>query len=517
MNRLTICFGLWAATVGQAQAQEVTLTATDGGAILRGTIVSFDETHYTMNTSMGQVRALIDRVTCDGAACPELKPPAAELFVSGADGLAVRLMPTLLNAHAGALNSSISANGDDTDPLYTITDDEGDDLALVTVRETTSTAAISDLLQSDAMIALTTRPVGQREFEAFAGSGLGNLREWDREQVVALDGMIIVVSPANPVRSLSQREAALVFSGNVTNWSEVGGPDAPIRLYMQDQGSDAAGYFSRVVMRPHGVDLLPDVEILPADRDIAQAVASDPFGIGFISHASRGRSKPVSIEDVCGLVSEPTDFTIKTEEYPLTRRLFAYRTNEQNPQYVDTLLEFAASDNAQLAIADAGFIDQRIIQSRVEEQGMRFAAAITSVADADALVRLQQVVGEIVTSERLSTTFRFEPEGTILDTRGRGDLARLAERLAKESGPQKTVRLFGFTDSVGDPAQNLELSQARADEIRDGLLALKPELADSIEFRAIGFGDTSPLACNDTAEGRFINRRVEVWIGNSEG
>ena len=514
-THLGFCLGLSAAMTTVAAAQEITLTANEGGAVLRGTLVSFDETHYTIRTAMGELRAPIERVTCQGEDCPVIKPPAAELFISGAGGLAKDLMPVLLNAHASALNSKIAGDGSNNEPLFTISDNEGDDIALVTVRETTSTAAISDLLQSDATLALTTRPVGQREFEAFAGSGLGDLRDGNQETVVALDGMVILVSPANPVKALSQRDAALIFSGNVTNWSEVGGPDAPIRLYMKDLESDAAGYFSRVVMRPHGVDLLPEIETYASDEEVARAVAGDALGIGISSFANSGRARPISITDVCGLISSPSAFAIKTEEYPLTRRLYAYRTNEQSPQYVDKLLEFSASDAAQTAIARAGFVDQKVTQIRISDQGMRFAAAISGVEDQDGLARLQQVVSELVGSERLSTTFRFDAEGTDLDSRGSGDLTRLADRLSEEGGARKTVRIFGFTDSVGDPAQNLELSQARANEVRDELLSLRPELADKFDFRAIGFGNTSPLACNDTAEGRFVNRRVEVWIGAS--
>jgi len=59
---------------------------------------------------------------------------------------------------------------------------------------------------------------------------------------------------------------------------------------------------------------------------------------------------------------------------------------------------------------------------------------------------------------------------------------------------------------------NTELSQRRADQVRTALLEAKPDLAERINFQALGYGEVSPLACNETAEGRRINRRVEVWI-----
>jgi len=72
--------------------------------------------------------------------------------------------------------------------------------------------------------------------------------------------------------------------------------------------------------------------------------------------------------------------------------------------------------------------------------------------------------------------------------------------------------LIGFTDSVGRGDLNLSLSQARAEQVRQALVSAAPPgaLADS-QIRVAGYGEMSPLGCNETLNGRRINRRVEVW------
>ena len=97
------------------------------------------------------------------------------------------------------------------------------------------------------------------------------------------------------------------------------------------------------------------------------------------------------------------------------------------------------------------------------------------------------------------------------------------ERLAKVSGivlayPSLHLEVEGHTDSVGSDAYNQELSEQRANAVRDYLIE-QGIRADSIEAR--GFGKTQPIASNDTPEGRQQNRRVELVlsgdaIGNSE-
>ena len=255
-----------------------------------------------------------------------------------------------------------------------------------------------------------------------------------------------------------------------------------------------------------------DSEILTADEDVGRRVAADPFGIGVTNFAGRGNARSLDVEDVCGLTSAPSDFNIKSEDYPLTRRLFAYRSNVRQGPYVDEMLQFIAAAKSQPAIGGAGFADQRIQRLALRNQGARFATALAQATSQQELVAIQNLATTVGASDRLSTTFRFDGESEDLDVRGRQNLRRLAAFLANPAANVDRVQLLGFTGSVGDATANVTASTRAAETIRDALIEIEPSLADTIELRADGFGEIAPVACNDTAEGRWINRRVEVWL-----
>jgi len=145
---------------------------------------------------------------------------------------------------------------------------------------------------------------------------------------------------------------------------------------------------------------------------------------------------------------------------------------------------------------------------------MRFASALQSGKVVEAIPRLQKMVSEMVVSERFSATFRFEAGSRTLDERGRSDVARVVQLLNAETatGARKSVRIMGFTDSLGNPELNQELSERRAGQVLDALLAQDPSLAEKVIFSPMGFDDISPIGCDQSTKGRWINRRVEVWV-----
>jgi len=122
------------------------------------------------------------------------------------------------------------------------------------------------------------------------------------------------------------------------------------------------------------------------------------------------------------------------------------------------------------------------------------------------------MVADMLSSDRLSTTFRFLTGSSNLDTRATADIVRLAEELQLPQHAGKVVQLIGFTDSIGDPLLNKQLSERRALQIRDALLEANSTLEDHVKFTVAGYGEVSPLGCNETNQGRLINRRVEVWL-----
>ena len=83
---------------------------------------------------------------------------------------------------------------------------------------------------------------------------------------------------------------------------------------------------------------------------------------------------------------------------------------------------------------------------------------------------------------------------------------------------RKEILLIGFTDSVGRADLNTRLSQLRASQVREALVAALPDgLGETIPLNVQGYGEMSPLGCNETLGGRRINRRVEGWIRDIVG
>lgn len=497
-------------------AQEVVLTALDGGVTIAGDLLAFDGERYTISTVLGQLELDASMVRCDGAACPVTLPQTSEFRISGSRTLGKDLVPSLLGAYSsnkidtfGAITQAQSQNGAVS---YEIVSASGDKIAAVDVAASNTTDGLTDLLRGDAAIALASRPARNREARAFEEAGFGDIRATQNEHIVALDGLLLVTSPDNPVRAITEQNAALAFAGRITNWAELGGPDAPINIYVRDTNSGIREVFDNLLMRPNGLQIADNVILVQSDEALSDIVSIDPNGLGFTNFADGDGAKALAIEGVCGLQTPPNAFTIKTEEYPLTRLLYMYTADDRLPAHARGMLDFALSEEAQGLISNAGFIDQTIREASVDSQGLRVASAVVANRDFSTFPQLQQMMEQLISSDRLSTTFRFETGSSNLDARAQEDVVRLARLLSSDAYRNKEAVFVGFTDSVGDPELNRQLSERRAQQVVQQLLDENPNLQANVALQAIGYGEISPLGCNETNTGRRINRRVEVWV-----
>ena len=243
----------------------------------------------------------------------------------------------------------------------------------------------------------------------------------------------------------------------------------------------------------------------------------NPNGIGYAYYPDSRPAKVVELRGACGMNTPADSFTIKSEQYPLTQRMYAYRLAQTDlaqtdVEQADELLSFIESDAGQDAVESIGLVNQLDISSAIVNQGGRFANAIVAnSADVEGEL-LKEMVTQIIDSKRLSTTFRFETGSDRMDQRAQDDIVRIAEKLQSPRMRGSVVHLVGFTDSVGDFELNQEVSLRRATTIRDAIVDINPALAERVSLLAAGFGEIAPVACNETAQGRSINRRVEVWM-----
>lgn len=483
-----------------ALAQEVELSARDGSLNLRGQLVEFVDQKYTIDTSIGRVTVDSNKVLCNGETCPAINSPTSELNIVGLGDIAGKIMPEFLPPYADSIDAQIN---DATDGGFVLTNVEGEEIAVV---------SLSDALSSrQAAIALTSKPLLAEEIQELNPEQQSG-QSVDSSQVIGLNAITIITAKGNPVSAISAGDIARVFSGEYSNWSELGGPDAPITLYGPQPDSELAKSFKSQVFNAldTGESQLSD-DIFFFDN-IAERVASNPNGIGYTYFSNSEPAKALDIQGVCGIATPANSFTIKAEEYPLTQRIYAYRLAQNNVEHADTLLRFMQSDEGQNIISANGLVNQRDTSNSISSQGLRFISAIAANATNAESELLKEMVLQINGSKRLSTTFRFETGSDQMDQRAQADIIRLAEKLQLPESDGNRVHLIGFTDSVGDFGLNQEVSLRRANQVRDALIEIDTALADRISIQPAGFGEIAPVACNETAQGRSINRRVEVWM-----
>ncbi|MNF74493.1 substrate-binding domain-containing protein [Pseudomonas sp. BF-R-01] len=352
-----------------------------------------------------------------------------------------------------------------------------------------SSTGFTALKNTTADLAASSRPI--KDSELLALQSLGDLKSPDAEQVIAIDGLAIILHPQNPLNQLNTEQLAQIFSGEVKTWEELGGSGGAIHLYARDDQSGTYDTFKEVVLSRRGKTLNSAAKRFESSEQLSDAVSLDPQGIGFIGLPYVRQAKAVAIVDGQSQAMLPLSSLIATEDYPLSRRLFFYLPpNAKNP-WAEALVAFAQSSNGQAIVAANGFIAQTV-------QAMAVTPNALMPEGYQALSRHAQ---------RLTVNFRFEEGSATLDNKARQDLTRVLDYLQQNQKTNRQVTLVGFGDAKSDPARADLLSKLRA-------MAVRRELVKSgVVFREIrGFGAEMPVAANSADEGRIKNRRVEVWV-----
>lgn len=512
LGALGLAVGVTSAAPGYAE--QVTLTSLDGSTTLQGEFLSYDGSIYTIRTLLGELEVSAFQVTCSGAVCPEINQGTDEFTIAGSAPLVGGVFDDLIIAYSAELGGkaefSTPADGGIT---LAVQDEAGRDAALVNLMPVGSAAGIAEVAGGDAALAISTRPVSDAEAQTASSAGRGDLRSETQQTIFALDGLVAVTSQANPVRAISESDLARILAGQVTNWSQVGGPSANINLYLRAPDSGTAVVVEELLMKPAGLSVKADAFMARSDAELANAVSADPLGIGITSLAGVGDAKILAIRGVCGIQVPATPFTIKTEEYPLSRRVFAYSSNQPKSPQLARFMQFLETPAAQNVISNAGFVDLGISSQTNDQQGQRYLASMLTTDVEVTLPQLRAMTSALTAADRTSITFRFALGSSQLDARAQDDILRLANLVATGDIVNKELLLIGYTDSIGDGESNIRLSQQRAEEVRQALISAAPAGSlDGLPITALGFGEISPLSCNETDNGRRINRRVEVWF-----
>ncbi len=506
---------LFCVVASMAHAQDVTLTSRDGRTEILGTLLGFDGEFYRLDTLYGELTVDGSGVTCAGPGCPNLQDFVAEVAISGAATMGAVLVPALLDGFAqrnGYLTQRIDR--DETHFTYVFTDARtGKRVAVFHFRVTTSDEGFADLLADEADVVLSLREIRDEERTRAQDAGMGDLAAANRSYVLALDALVPVVSPQNPIREISPLIAAWVFAGEIDNWVALGGPDAPIDLHAPSARTGLGQATEDQLLAPADLSMSERAEQYSRGTALSDHVAEDPFAFGVTSYAEIGSAQPLVLKGACGRVLRASRRSIKTEDYPLTAPMFLYTPARRLPKIAREFLVFTRSAAAQIVIRRAGFVDQAVEEVPVSVQGDRLANAIAAAGPEVALTELQRMVDRLEPMQRLTTTFRFEAGSTRLDAQSRSNLVQLVGRLAQGRYDARQLYFIGFSDGEGPAEVNRQLSLERAEAVRDAVLEMA-EAADLSQVRVAvdAFGEALPIACDESAWGRQANRRVEVWL-----
>ena len=171
-----------------------------------------------------------------------------------------------------------------------------------------------------------------------------------KETIVALDGLAIIVNPQNPVKDLSLEPIAKIYTGEITNWKDVGGEDAEIVRIGREAGSGTRDGFESITDTKDACQYRQE---LTSTGDVITTVSQNPNAIGYASLAAiKDSVKALTVNGVA-----PTEATVKDGTY-LVQRPFVLVTKEgvSLSETAQKFFDFATSADAASIISAAGAV-----------------------------------------------------------------------------------------------------------------------------------------------------------------
>lgn len=430
-------------------------------------------------------------------------------------------------------------------------------------------SGFADLESGACDIAMSVR----RASVATEGGWAERLLTPDAEFPVAMDAVAIVVNPSNSVQAkgLSVDQVRQIFSGEVTNWSQLGGESLPIKGIALRDSFGTRAFFEDKFMG--GQSLASTVREVEAHAQVADLVAQDPQAIGFCSLAFVHQAREVAIRSgPDGDPVLPSPRAIRDRTYSAFRGLYLYARSESKNVYARDFALACGSPAGQEVVHRFGFVglkdeaeadssgsktvsvttgatevprDQEnatsapeapdtsaVIESGAGRVLNATAQAGTLVLNAtssiyeipETLPHLIQVDGETVPeatrrkvygafreavlgAEHLPQVFHFELGSSALDSQALKDLDLVMETMRTPERMGKKMIVVGFSDSYGSYLGNQDISLKRAEVLAAAARARGAEVV-----MVLGAGEELPLVSNAKRAGREQNRRAEIWI-----
>ena len=219
-----------------------------------------------------------------------------------------------------------------------------------------SGTGIAALINGTVDIANASRQIKAEEMEEAEANGV-----FPVEFVIARDAIAIVVNPNNPVDQLTIEQISAIYSGEISNWSEVGGEDRPIVRLSRETNSGTHVYFLEQVLRQGNSDdqtlFSMDTLLLPSSEGISAEIRQNPNAIGYdgLGYVTEDMKVVAVAVNPDGPYVYPSPDTVNDGTYPIARDLYMYTAVEPTgllAEYID----WTFSNEAQAIVAELGFV-----------------------------------------------------------------------------------------------------------------------------------------------------------------
>jgi len=211
-----------------------------------------------------------------------------------------------------------------------------------------SGVGIAALINGTTDIANSSRPIKTTEVEKLKA----RYNTLGVEVPCAKDGITVFLHESNKIQQLTLQQLSDIYKAKVTNWKQLGGEDAPIKLYGRENNSGTYVFFKEEVIKG---DYAASCQTLPGTAAVVNAVKKDKYGIGYggAAYAEGVKHCKVSLKTGSAGVL-PTPETIANNQYPITRYLYLYlRTRPAGDlkKYIDWIL----SAEGQKVVTEVGY------------------------------------------------------------------------------------------------------------------------------------------------------------------
>lgn len=208
---------------------------------------------------------------------------------------------------------------------------------------------IAALINKTTDIAMASRAIKGDEIKAVQKS-------WNRkpkEIKVALDGITIYVNEANPIREITLSQLKDIYTGEITNWKDLGWEDYPIVVYTRENNSGTYVFFKEHVIQNQ--DYTNKAQSMPGTGSIVNAIAREKYSIGYGGIAYAKGVKTLQIKkDPKSSSYLPTEENIKKNIYPISRFLYMYTCEYEDPE-VKSFLDWTLSPSGQKLVKEVGY------------------------------------------------------------------------------------------------------------------------------------------------------------------